>query len=203
MGDGTDEAKEQAMTIRRAGLGTTALVGVAALVTVLTATPAAAAKVTVPDPTGDSGQGVDLVALDVRHSTINTPNRLVLRARHTGLPDFDSGVFTTVTFWIDVDRADRGPEFVVDVIPNAGGMRLLAVEGWGRADKRVQPCPGMRARADVFTDGPVRLSVPRSCIDDPARVRGAVKAVGETPQGEVVGRDWVGGRRHWSPWVRS
>jgi hypothetical protein len=195
--------KEQAMSIRRAGLSATVLVGVAALVTALTATPAAAAKATVPDPTGDSGQGVDLVALDVRHSTLNTPNRLVLRARHTGLPDFDSGVFTTVTFWIDVDRADHGPEFVVDVIPNAGGMRLLAVEGWSRADRQVEACPGMRARADVFTDGPVRLSVPRSCLDDPARVRGAVKAVGETPQGDVVGRDWVGGRRHWSPWVRS
>lgn len=191
------------MTIRRAGLSATALVGVVALVTALTATPAAAAKVTVPDPTGDSGRGVDLVALDVRHSTLNTPNRLVLRAQHTGLPDFDSGVFTTVTFWIDVDRADRGPEFVVDVIPNAGGMRLLSVEGWSRADRRVQACQGMRARADVFTDDPVRLSVPRGCLGDPARVRGAVKAVGETPRGEVVGRDWVGGRRHWSPWVRS
>ena len=191
------------MTIRRAGLSATVLAGVAALVTALTAAPAAAATATVQDPTGDSGQGVDLVALDVRHSTPNTPNPLVLRARHTGLPDFDSGVFTTVTFWIDVDRADRGPEFVVDVIPNSGGMRLLGVEGWGRADSQVQVCPGMRARADVFTDGPVRLSVPRSCLDDPARVRGAVKAVGETPQGEVVGRDWVSGRRHWSPWVRS
>ena len=79
----------------------------------------------------------------------------MLRARHTGLPDFDSGVFTTVTFWIDVDRADHGPEFVTDVIPNAGGMRLLSVEGWNRADQQVRPCPGMRARADVFTDGPV------------------------------------------------
>ena len=136
-------------------------------------------------------------------STPKAPNRLVLRARHTGLPDFDSGVFTTVTFWIDVDRADRGPEFVVDVIPNAGGMRLLSVEGWNRGDRQAQACPGMRARADVFTDGPVALSVPRSCLDGPARVRGAVKAVGETPQGDVVGRDWVGGRRHWSPWVRS
>ena len=191
------------MTIRRAGLSATVLVGVAALVTALTATSAAAAKVTVPDPTGDSGQGVDLVALDVRHSTLNTPNRLVLRAQHTGLPDFDSGVFSTVTFWIDVDRSDHGPEFVADVIPNAGGMRLLSIEGWNRGDRHVQPCPGMRARADVFTDGPVKLSVPRSCLGDPARVRGAVKAVGETPAGDVVGRDWVGGRRHWSPWVRS
>jgi hypothetical protein len=138
-----------------------------------------------------------------RHATPKAPNRLVLRARHTGLPDFDSGVFSTVVFWIDVDRADHGPEFVVDVIPNAGGMRLLSVEGWNRGDRRFQPCQGMRARADVFTDGPVTLSVPRSCLDDPARVRGAVKAVGETPRGEVVGRDWVGGRRHWSPWLRS
>ena len=56
------------MTIRRAGLSATVLVAVAALVTALTAAPAAAAKATVPDPTGDSGQGVDLVALDVRHS---------------------------------------------------------------------------------------------------------------------------------------
>ena len=191
------------MTTRRAGMRATVLLGVAALVATLTAAPAAAATVIVPDPTGDSGQGVDLVALDVRHSTPNTPNRLVLRARHTGLPDFDTGVFTTVTFWIDVDRSDRGPEFVADVIPNAGGMRLLRVEGWNRGDRRVQPCPGMRARADVFTDGPVRLSVPRDCLGDPARVRGAVRALGETPPGDVVGRDWVGGRRHWSPWVRS
>lgn len=191
------------MTSCRAGLSATVLVAVGALVTALTAAPAAAATATVPDPTGDSGQGVDLVALDVRHATPKAPHRLVLRARHTGLPDFDSGVFTTVTFWIDVDRDDHGPEFVADVIPNAGGMRLLSVEGWNRGDPRVQGCPGMRARADVFTDGPVTLSVPRSCLDDPTRVRGAVKAVGQTPRDEVVGRDWVGGRRHWSPWVRS
>jgi hypothetical protein len=130
------------------------------------------------------------------------PHRLVLRARHTGLPDFDTGVFTTVTFWIDTDRDDPGPEFVADVIPNAGGMRLLSIEGWGSADERTQPCPGLRARADVFTDKPVKLSVPLGCIDQPARVRGAVRASGETPRDEVVGRDWVGGRRHWSPWVR-
>ena len=190
------------MTIRRAGLSATVLAGVTALVTALTAVPAGAATATVTDPTGDSGQGVDLVALDVRHATPKAPNRLVLRARHTGLPDFDSGVFTTVTFWIDVDRADHGPELVADVVPNSGGMRLLSVEGWNRGDRRVRSCPGMRARADVFTDGPVTLSVPRGCLGDPARVRGAVKAVGETAQDEVVGRDWVGGRRHWSPWVR-
>ena len=190
------------MRIRRTGLSATVVLAVTALVTALPAAPAAAAAATVPDPTGDSGQGVDLVALEVRHGTPKAPNRLVLRARHTGLPDFDSGVFTTVTFWIDVDRADHGPEFVADVIPNSGGMRLLSVEGWNRGDQRIQPCQGMRARADVFTDGPVTLSVPRSCLDDPARVRGAVKAVGQTPQDEVVGRDWVGGRRHWSPWVR-
>jgi hypothetical protein len=191
------------MSIRRAGLGPAVLVAVGLLATALTVAPAAAATATVTDPTGDSGQGVDLVALDVRHAAPTAPNRLVLRARHTGLPDFDTGVFTTVTFWIDVDRADHGPEFVVDVIPNAGGMRLLSVEGWNRGDRHDQPCPGMRARADVFTDAPVTLSVPRSCLGDPARVRGAVKAVGETPRGEVVGRDWVGGRRHWSPWVRG
>ena len=191
------------MTIRRAGLSATVLLAVSALVAVLTAAPAAAATATVPDPTGDSGQGVDLVALDVRHAAPAAPHRLVLRARHTGLPDFDTGVFTTVTFWIDVDRADHGPEFVADVIPNSGGMQLLGVEGWNRGDRQVQPCPGLRARADVFSDGPVRLSVPRGCLDHPARVRGAVKAVGETPSDELVGRDWVGGGRHWSPWVRS
>ena len=191
------------MTISRAGARVTVLLAVGALVTALTAAPAAAATATVPDPTGDSGQGVDLVALDVRHAAPAAPNRVVLRARHTGLPDFDSGVFTTVTFWIDVDGADHGPEFVADVIPNSGGMRLLAVEGWNRGDQRAQPCPRMRARADVFTDGPVTLSVPRGCLGEPARVRGAVKAVGETPRDEVVGRDWVGGRRHWSPWVRT
>ena len=191
------------MTIRRAGQSAAVLLAVSALVAALSAGPAAAATATVPDPTGDSGDGVDLVALDVRHAAPAAPHRLVLRARHTGLPDFDSGVFTTVTFWIDVDRADHGPEFVADIIPNAGGMRLLRVEGWNRGDRQVQPCPGMRARADVFTDGPVKLSVPRSCLGDPTRVRGAVKAVGETPREEVVGRDWVGGRRHWSPWVRG
>ena len=188
------------MSVHRAGLTTAVLVAgvVAAL-----ASPAVAATATVPDPTGDSRRAVDLVALDVRHAVPAAPNRLVLRARHTGLPDFDSRVFTTVTFWLDVDRNDPGPEFVTDVIPNSGGTRLRSVEGWRRGGAETRPCPGLRARADVFTDGPVTLKVPRSCLDRPARVRAAVRAVGETPAGDGVGRDWVGGRRHWSPWVRA
>ena len=191
------------MSVRRAGLTTTVLAATMALVISLMATPAAAGTATVVDPTGDSGQGVDLVALDVRHSTPQAPHRLVLRARHTGLPQFSSGVFTTVTFWIDVDRADPGPELVANVVPNSGGLRLFGVEGWGRRGEQARPCRGLRARADVFTDGPVKLSVPRSCLDRPARVRAAVRAIGETPPDQVVGLDWVGGRRHWSPWVRS
>jgi len=168
----------------------------------LPAAPATAGTASVPDAAGDSKQAVDLLRLDVRHAAPTSPRRLVLRARHDGLPPFSSGTFTTVTFWIDVNRANPGPEFVSDVSPNTGGISLSRVGGWGRRGERVEPCPGLRATADVFSDGPVVLRVPRVCIGEPRRVRAAVVAVGETVGGDVVGRDWVGGRRHWSPWVR-
>ena len=168
----------------------------------LTAAPVVAGTATVPDAAGDSGEGVDLLRLLVRHAEPSAPRRLAMRVRHAGLPGFDTRTFTTVTFWIDTDRADRGPEFVADVVPNTGGLQLHSVKGWRRGGDTAVPCPTLRARADVFTDKPVSLKVPRTCLGEPRGARVAVLGVGETPRGEVVGRDWVGGRRHWSPWVR-
>jgi hypothetical protein len=81
-------------------------------------------------------------------------------------------------------------------------MSLRRISYWGRPAGRVD-CPGLRAHADVFSERPVTLSVPRTCIDLPLRVRAAVRSVGRTAQGDRVGVDWVGGRRHWSRWVRS
>lgn len=180
-----------------------AAVALAATAVLVPAAPAAAGSASVEDVAGDSGQAVDLLGLEVRHAEPPAPRRLVLRARHAGLPSFDAGTFTTVTFWIDVRAGNQGPEYVSDVAPNVGGIRLLRVEGWGRRGERTVRCPKLRARADVFRpEAPVRLKVPRSCLGDPGRVRGAVVATGETARGDVVGRDWVGSRRQWSPWVR-
>lgn len=182
---------------------TTAAVALAATAVLLPAAPAAAGSASVQDVAGDSGQAVDLLGLDVRHAEPPATRRLVLRARHAGLPSFDTGTLTTVTFWIDIRAGDRGPEYVSDVAPNVGGIRLLQVEGWGRRGERAVRCPMLRARADVFRpEAPVLLKVPRSCLGDPGRVRGAVVATGEAGRGDVVGRDWVGSRRQWSPWVR-
>ena len=125
------------MSVRRAGLSTAVLV--MALIAATSTTPAVAATATVPDPTGDSRRAADLVALDVRHAEPTAPDRVVLRARHTGLPDFDSRVFTTVTFWIDVDRADPGPEFVTDVVPNSGAPGCSPSRGGGAAARRSAP----------------------------------------------------------------
>lgn len=126
----------------------------------------------------------------------------MLKVRHAGFPSFESGTFTTVTFWIDVDRSDHGPEFLADISPNTGGFALKRVRGWKRGGEREELCPGLRARADVFSDGPVVLKVPRACLGDPRRARAAVVATGENSRGDVVGRDWMGSRRQWSPWVR-
>lgn len=180
-----------------------AMVGsVLALVLLLPAVPAVAGAATVRDRAGDSGRALDLLRLDVRHAEPTGPRRLVLKVRHGGLPSFDSGIVTTVRFWIDIDGSDHGPEFVVDITPNTGGFALHRVLGWNRGGEQEQPCPRLRARADVFSDGPVLLKVPRVCLGDPRRARAAVIALGETTRGRVVDRDWMGSRRHWSPWVR-
>lgn len=163
--------------------------------------PVGAGSASSTDATGDSAAAADLVALDVRHAEEPAPRRVVVRAHHTGLPSFSSGTFTTITFWVDVDGADPGPEYVAEVVPNAGGMSLRRISYWGRPAGRVD-CPGLRARADVFNERPVTLSVPRPCLDLPPRVRAAVRSVGRTARGDRVGVDWVGGRRHWSRWVR-
>jgi hypothetical protein len=126
----------------------------------------------------------------------------VLKVRHGGFPPFESGTFTTVTYWVDVDRSDHGPEFVVDVSPNTGGFALQRVRGWKRGGEREEPCPRLRASADVFSDGPAVLKVPRTCLGNPRRARAAVVATGENSRGKVIDRDWMGSRRQWSPWVR-
>lgn len=173
-----------------------------AAVVLLPAVPASAGTATVRDRAGDSGKALDLLRLDVRHAAPTGPRRLVLKVRHGGFPSFESGTFTTVTYWIDVDRSDHGPEFVVDVSPNTGGFVLQRVRGWRRGGEREEPCPRLRASADVFSDGPALLKVPRTCLGNPRRARAAVVAIGESSSGTTVGRDWMGSRRQWSPWVR-
>jgi len=59
-------------------------------------------------------------------------------------------------------------------------------------------CRGIRLRADIFTDEPVSIRIPRRCLENPRRVRVAVQFKDESA--DTV--DWAVDRRTFGPWVK-
>lgn len=157
----------------------------------LAAPMAYAATLTVPDPQ-DTPDGVDVVAAKVAYE-----DRLRIVLRHEGMPD-DATVLAM--YWIDTEPGDRGPEYRVAVVANAGAPVLERVDRWnGKGTER--RCPRLKAKADVFSDDPLVLRVPGACLGAPKKVRVAVKVRAKQP-GTPVQVDWVPERRTFADWVR-
>ncbi|HEX5918849.1 MAG TPA: hypothetical protein VFY76_13390 [Nocardioides sp.] len=142
----------------------------------------------VDDPVGDSAQ-VDISRVRVVHE-----NAVKVTVRST----VPLAVAQVYSFWIDTGAGSR-PTYRVSFRANSGfDDSLGVVRTFGQRPSRRVRCPGMRARADIFEDAPVSLRVPRRCLDDPRRVRVAVRFEDETT-GAV---DWAPARRSFTDWVQ-
>jgi hypothetical protein len=152
----------------------------------LSAGPATAGTTAYDDPVGDS------TSVDVSRVRVVHRDAVTVRVR-SALPLAAGQLYT---FWFDTGR---GPDHHVAFRPNSDfESRLGLVRSFGRHPSRFVDCPGMRARADIFSDAPVAVRIPRSCLDDPRKVRVAVRFADEL----TGAADWAPERRTFGPWVK-
>jgi hypothetical protein len=153
------------------------------------AAPASAATRSFADLTGDSGTAPDVVGATVRNPPRGSQNRLVVSIRHAGIPH----TFVSFFIWFDTNTAHAGPEYRFRVIPNSEGVFLLRWRGgWsGRSAGKVN-CPRLGAAADMFSDAPVRVMGPRSCLGGAGRIKVAVLTRDDQPPAVSIRHtDWA------------
>lgn len=106
---------------------------------------------------------------------------------------------TSYQFWLDTDPEDPGAEYRVDVFPNSEIVPLQKVTNFDSPGKDLK-CSGLRVVADA-SDGDetpyTKVTVPRSCLGTPNKVR--VSVVGYYTDPTVV--DWAPGEKKFYPWV--
>jgi hypothetical protein len=139
------------------------------------------------DPVGDS-TSVDISRVRVVHR-----NAVKVSVR-SAVP---LGTGQVYTFWVRTGDGQRSTYRMAFRANSGFDDALGVVRSFGQRPSRFVPCPGMRARADIFDDAPVSLRIPRPCLGDPTRVRVAVKFEDETT-GSV---DWAPERRTFTSWV--
>lgn len=179
----------------RTSLVSTAALSAAAL-TLGLAGPASADSIGVTDPR-DTSHGSDLRSVQVEHRD----RAVVVTTTHTNLrKDPASGSGGTV--YLDTDRGDRGPEYVV-----VGGYfmgtdyQVLRTEGFGRKQWGA-PAPGSYEMALDFGKEQVRTWISRRSLGAPDEVRVAVRVSGTRRDGTSKGLvDWLGEPRSFTRWV--
>ncbi len=134
-------------------------------------------------------KGGHLTTVKVSHSNDRVAVKASVGKMHIG--DY-------FTFWLDTDSGNPGPEYKSEVYPNSDGVSVLRVDGFGDEGRRVR-CDGFRAAADVYGPRTVKISVPRSCIGNPDRVRVSVRAYYDVPGPNVV--DWGPTTKAFFGWV--
>jgi hypothetical protein len=158
------------------------------LVLAAASAPAMADTKVFDDPVGDS-TFVDISRVRVVHR-----DSVIVRVR-SAVPLAAGQLYA---FWIDAGHGRR-PDYYVDFRANAGFDDVLRrVRFFGDRQSRFVPCPGLRARADIFADKPVSIRIPRRCLKNPGSVRVAVQFKDES-MGTV---DWAADHRTFGPWVR-
>lgn len=176
-------------------IASAAAVSVAAL-TLGLAGPASAASIGVKDPQ-DTGHGSDLRSVQLRNGDRN----VVVITTHTNLRrDPRSGSGGAV--YVDTDRSDKGPEFVfVGGYFEGTDYQLLHTEGFGHK-KWGEPVDGTYELTINYRKDRVRMRMSRAALDNPGRVRIAVRASGTRNDGTGAGLvDWLGEPREFTAWV--
>lgn len=106
---------------------------------------------------------------------------------------------TYLTVYFDTDPSNPGPEYRNDLIPASELSPLMRIDKFGQQGTAV-PCDGLRGRGDVFGPKTVSVSVPRSCVADPTKVRVSVRGYFDVKGPNVV--DWAPGFHEFTGWVR-
>ncbi|SDS12031.1 hypothetical protein SAMN04488543_1114 [Friedmanniella luteola] len=161
----------------------------AAAVAACLATTAALAPAARADTRTFTDKGAHLTTVEVAHTKSKV--RVVADVGPFGVGDH-------VTFWLDTDAGNSGPEYKAEVHPNSDGLQLLRVGSFSSTGKPVD-CDGFRATSDVWGPQEVTITVPRSCIGKPAAVRVAVRAAYEVTGPDVI--DWGPGTKKFFGWV--
>ena len=158
------------------------------LVLAMAPAPAMADTKVFDDPVGDS-TFVDISRVRVVHR-----DSVIVRVR-SAVPLTAGQLFA---FWIDAGHGPR-PDYYVDFRPNTGFDEVLRrVRFFGDRRSRFVQCPGLRLRADINTDKPVSIRIPRRCLKNPGSVRVAVQFKDES----MSTVDWAVDRRTFGPWVK-
>ena len=168
---------------------TAAVVGVTVMASLTLLQPASADTRRFSDPNGDTGLPADLTTVKVTNGS-----ELVKVKARPGRVEFED----FFTYWLDTRPKNAGPEYRVDVVPNSDAFGITRVDAFGQQGTPV-PCAGLRARADNSAPEWISISVPRSCLDNPGKVRVAIKARYTDEDTSVV--DWAPAKRKFSGWV--
>lgn len=149
--------------------------------------PAMADTKVFEDPVGDS-TFVDISRVRVVHR-----DSVMVRVQ-SSVPLVTGQLYA---FWIDAGHGPQ-PDYYVAFRANTDFDEVLRlVRSFGDRRSHVS-CRGLRLRADIFTDKPVSIRIPRRCLKNPGRVRVAVQFKDENT--DTV--DWAADRRTFGPWVK-
>ena len=110
--------------------------------------------------------------------------------------DKEMELTTFYRFWLDTDSSDPGPEYKVEVYPDSDGPALQKVTTFSSPGKNVA-CADLSAIASPEGADYAKITVARSCMGTPSRVRVSVVGYYTTPT--VV--DWAPGEKAFYPWV--
>jgi len=131
-----------------------------------------------------------------------TKLRVVHGPATVGVTAFDADMeFTTYyRFWLDTDPNDPGPEFKTEIYPDSDGFYLQKVANFASPGIKT----GCSFRAEASPDGPIyaKITVPRSCLGHPSKVRVAV--VGYYQEDDDAAMDvvdWAPGTERFYAWV--
>ena len=173
------------------GIGAVALAG------------AAAADTTVfQDAKGDMSHGADIQRVRVVNE-----DQVKIKVVHRDLVrSYKSG--SSISVFIDTDRARKGPEFVfLGGTFEGSDYALLKADGWKRASDRQVPLRGGTYSMRVnYVEDTATIRIDRAVLQDPGAVRVEVKTGGEmVPEGDEPATtevDWLGQPRDFAPWVK-
>ena len=159
--------------------------------------PANAELYGVDDPV-DTYHGSDVTSLSVRNGAEN----LNITTIHEGLhrdPRTGSGGM----FYVDADRDDRGPEYVLLAGFFEGTDYVLRhTDGFGRKQFGRTVSQGDYLMRINYRRDRVRIKLSQRALGNPEEVRVSVRVSGQRTDGTSHGLiDWVG-KKHWfTPWL--
>jgi hypothetical protein len=157
------------------------------LILAMAPAPATADTQVLDDPVGDS-TFVDISRVRVVHR-----DSVIVRVR-SAVPLTTGQLYA---FWIDAGHGPQ-PDYYVAFRANTDFDEVLRLVRSFSDRRSLVQCRGIRLHADIFTDDPVSVRIPRGCLENPVRVRVAVQFKDESAH--TV--DWAADRRTFGPWVK-